>query len=97
MKNTEIPFLPQGLFTSCPNCMKQFHIQAAQLSMASGRVECGSCGHRFSALSRLSDIPLVLDEAVRDGRVQPGHLVASSGFGAGLSWGAALFRWQGPA
>ena len=62
MKNTEIPFLPQGLFTSCPNCMKQFHIQAAQLSMASGRVECGSCGHRFSALSRLSDIPLVLDE-----------------------------------
>ena len=41
-------------------------------------------------------IPLMLDEAVRDGRVQPGHLVASSGFGAGLSWGAALLRWQGP-
>ena len=42
-------------------------------------------------------IPLMLDEAVRDGRVQPGHLLASSGFGAGLSWGAALLRWQGPA
>lgn len=42
-------------------------------------------------------IPLVLDEAVRDGRVRSGHLLASSGFGAGLSWGAALFRWQGPA
>jgi 3-oxoacyl-[acyl-carrier-protein] synthase-3 len=41
-------------------------------------------------------IPLMLDEAVRDGRVQPGHLLASSGFGAGLSWGAALLRWQGP-
>ena len=41
-------------------------------------------------------IPLVLDEAVRDGQIQPGHLLASSGFGAGLSWGAALFRWQGP-
>ncbi len=40
-------------------------------------------------------IPLMLDEAVQDGRVQPGHLIASSGFGAGLSWGAALFRWQG--
>ena len=41
-------------------------------------------------------IPLMLDEAVKDGRVQSGHLIASSGFGAGLSWGAALFRWQGP-
>jgi len=42
-------------------------------------------------------IPLMLDEAVRDGRVQPGHLIASSGFGAGLSWGGALLRWCGPA
>ena len=41
-------------------------------------------------------IPLMLDEAVRDGRVKPSHLIASSGFGAGLSWGAALFRWHGP-
>ena len=40
-------------------------------------------------------IPLMLDEAVRDGRVQPGHLLASSGFGAGLSWGGALLRWSG--
>lgn len=42
-------------------------------------------------------IPLMLDEAVRDGRVKSGDLLASSGFGAGLSWGAALLRWQGPA
>ena len=41
-------------------------------------------------------IPLMLDEAVRDGRVQPGHLLGCSGFGAGLSWGAALLRWRGP-
>ena len=41
-------------------------------------------------------IPLMLDEAVRDGRVRPGQLLASSGFGAGLSWGAALLRWHGP-
>ncbi|EDY37136.1 3-oxoacyl-(acyl-carrier-protein) synthase III [Cyanobium sp. PCC 7001] len=41
-------------------------------------------------------IPLMLDEAVRDGRVKPGHLLGSSGFGAGLSWGAALLRWSGP-
>ena len=42
-------------------------------------------------------IPLMLDEAVRDGRIQPGHRIASSGFGAGLSWGAALLHWSGPA
>jgi 3-oxoacyl-[acyl-carrier-protein] synthase-3 len=42
-------------------------------------------------------IPLMLDEAVRDGRIRPGHLIASSGFGAGLSWGGALLRWGGPA
>jgi 3-oxoacyl-[acyl-carrier-protein] synthase-3 len=41
-------------------------------------------------------IPLMLDEAVSDGRIQPGQLIASSGFGAGLSWGAALLRWSGP-
>ena len=41
-------------------------------------------------------IPLMLDEAIRDGRIQKGNLIASSGFGAGLSWGAALFRWHGP-
>ncbi len=41
-------------------------------------------------------IPLMLAEAVNDGRVKSGDLIASSGFGAGLSWGAALMRWQGP-
>jgi 3-oxoacyl-[acyl-carrier-protein] synthase-3 len=42
-------------------------------------------------------IPLMLDEAVRDGRIRPGQRIASSGFGAGLSWGGALLRWSGPA
>jgi len=41
-------------------------------------------------------IPLMLDEAVRDKRIKAGDLVACSGFGAGLSWGAALFYWHGP-
>lgn len=37
-------------------------------------------------------IPLALDEAVRDGRVRPGQLIACMGFGAGLSWGGCLLR-----
>ncbi len=38
-------------------------------------------------------IPLVLDEAVRAGRIHSGDTVLMCGFGAGLTWGTALFRW----
>ena len=38
-------------------------------------------------------IPLVLDEAARSGRIQTGDTVLMCGFGAGLTWGTALFRW----
>eukprot|EP00316_Scyphosphaera_apsteinii_P009176 CAMPEP_0119313468 /NCGR_PEP_ID=MMETSP1333-20130426/29182_1 /TAXON_ID=418940 /ORGANISM="Scyphosphaera apsteinii, Strain RCC1455" /LENGTH=251 /DNA_ID=CAMNT_0007318311 /DNA_START=480 /DNA_END=1232 /DNA_ORIENTATION=- len=38
-------------------------------------------------------IPLALDEAVREGKVKQGDLIAMSGFGAGLSWGSAIIRW----
>ncbi|GAB5371235.1 hypothetical protein AAMO2058_001562000 [Amorphochlora amoebiformis] len=40
-------------------------------------------------------MPLALDEAVRSGRVKPGDVVACAGFGAGLSWGAAIIKWAG--
>ena len=50
------------MFTSCPNCQKQFRIQASQLSIADGQVKCGVCDHEFSALSRLSDVPLTLEQ-----------------------------------
>ncbi|XP_074264923.1 beta-ketoacyl-[acyl-carrier-protein] synthase III, chloroplastic [Silene latifolia] len=40
-----------------------------------------------------ASIPLALDEAVRSGRVKPGHVIAASGFGAGLTWGSAIIRW----
>ena len=43
---------------------------------------------------------LLVDELIRQGReasLVAGHSIASSGFGAGLSWGAALLRWSGPA
>ena len=38
-------------------------------------------------------VPLALDEAVQEGRVQPGNLLVLSGFGAGLAWGTAVLRW----
>ncbi|MGI4815838.1 MAG: beta-ketoacyl-ACP synthase III [Janthinobacterium lividum] len=39
-----------------------------------------------------ASIPLALDEAVRDGRVQPGHHVLMEGVGGGFTWGAVLAR-----
>lgn len=38
-------------------------------------------------------IPLALDEAVRSGKVKDGDVIAVAGFGAGLSWGAAVIKW----
>ncbi len=40
-----------------------------------------------------ASIPLALDEAVREGRVQKGDLIMFEAFGGGLTWGATLLRW----
>jgi 3-oxoacyl-[acyl-carrier-protein] synthase-3 len=39
-----------------------------------------------------ASIPIALDEAVRDGRIKPGHTVLMCALGAGISWGSALVR-----
>ncbi len=39
-----------------------------------------------------ASIPLALDTAVRDGRVQPGATLLMEAFGGGFTWGAALVR-----
>jgi 3-oxoacyl-[acyl-carrier-protein] synthase-3 len=40
-----------------------------------------------------ASIPLALDVAARDGRLQPGQLVLLLGVGGGFTWGAVLLRW----
>ncbi len=40
-----------------------------------------------------ASIPLALDIANRDGRLQPGNLVMIEAMGGGFTWGAALLRW----
>ncbi|MGC9524856.1 MAG: beta-ketoacyl-ACP synthase III [Limnospira sp.] len=40
-----------------------------------------------------ASVPLALDEAVRSGKVRSGDTIATAGFGAGLTWGAAIFEW----
>ena len=40
-----------------------------------------------------ASIPLALDTAVRDGRIQPGQHVMLEAVGGGFTWGAILLRW----
>jgi 3-oxoacyl-[acyl-carrier-protein] synthase-3 len=39
-----------------------------------------------------ASIPIALDEAVRDGRIQPNQTVLLCALGAGVAWGAAIVR-----
>ncbi|MGJ3252177.1 MAG: beta-ketoacyl-ACP synthase III [Elainellaceae cyanobacterium] len=63
---------------------------AQRLNISSERVISNMAHH---ANTSAASIPLALDEAVRQGKIQPGDIIASSGFGAGLTWGAAVFQW----
>ncbi|MBN9420273.1 3-oxoacyl-ACP synthase [bacterium SCN 62-11] len=47
-----------------------------------GNTSCGS-------------VPLALSEALEQGRIQDGDLIALVGFGGGLSWASAAIRWGG--
>ena len=38
-------------------------------------------------------IPVLLDEALQDGKIKSGDLLALVAFGAGLTWGSAVLRW----
>ena len=40
-----------------------------------------------------ASIPLALDQAVAEGRIQPGSVVLLVAFGAGFTWGSAVIRW----
>jgi len=38
-------------------------------------------------------VPIAMAEAVLEGRIKKGDIVATVGFGAGLTWASAIFRW----
>jgi 3-oxoacyl-[acyl-carrier-protein] synthase III len=41
-----------------------------------------------------ASIPIALAEATEQGRLKPGDIVVTVGFGAGLAWGANVIRWS---
>ncbi|MEM7062920.1 MAG: beta-ketoacyl-ACP synthase III [Cyanobacteria bacterium P01_B01_bin.77] len=63
---------------------------AKRLKLSRERVVSNMAKHGNTSAA---SIPIALDEWVRSGRIQPGQTIAVSGFGAGLTWGAALFEW----
>nr|YP_010471009.1 3-oxoacyl-acyl-carrier-protein synthase 3 [Synarthrophyton patena]UVF62838.1 3-oxoacyl-acyl-carrier-protein synthase 3 [Synarthrophyton patena] len=40
-----------------------------------------------------ASIPLALNEALEDNKIQNGDLIVMSGFGAGLTWGTLIIKW----
>ena len=42
-----------------------------------------------------ASIPVALCEALEEGLIETDSTVVMSGFGAGLSWGTAVWKWQG--
>ena len=51
--------------------------------------------HRYGNTSAAS-IPVACAEAAEEGRLQPGDTVVMVGFGAGLTWAAAVVQWPEP-
>ncbi|MCS7215932.1 MAG: beta-ketoacyl-ACP synthase III [Thermodesulfovibrio sp.] len=48
--------------------------------------------HKYGNTSAAS-IPIALDEACEQGRIEKGDYIMLAAFGAGLTWGAALIKW----
>ncbi len=63
--------------------MKKLHLPHERLV-----VTVGEHGNTSAA-----SIPLALDIAVRDGRIQPGQHVMLLGVGGGFTWGSVFMRW----
>jgi 3-oxoacyl-[acyl-carrier-protein] synthase-3 len=53
---------------------------------------CANNIQRYGNCSSAS-IPILLDEAARSGRLEPGRIVSMTSFGSGFSWASAVLRW----
>ena len=63
---------------------------AKKLGIAEEKVVCTVAKHGNTSAA---SIPLALAEAVRDGRIERGHLIMLEAMGGGFTWGSALVRW----
>jgi len=70
-------------------------IDAAMRGLDIPHERCMINVERFGNTSTAS-IPIATCEAVQQGRLKPGDKLVFVGFGAGLTWGAAVAQWSGP-
>jgi 3-oxoacyl-[acyl-carrier-protein] synthase-3 len=65
---------------------------ASRLGLAPDRIACviDRTGNTSSA-----SIPLALIDSIESDRLQPGNLILLAGFGAGMTWASAVWRWSG--
>jgi 3-oxoacyl-[acyl-carrier-protein] synthase-3 len=79
-----------------PHQANQRIIDAAVRGLDFPMEKCVINVDRYGNTSTAS-IPIAACEAVQQGRLAVGDQVALVGFGAGLTWGAAVVKWTGPA
>jgi 3-oxoacyl-[acyl-carrier-protein] synthase-3 len=70
-------------------------IEAAMRGLEIPIDQCFINIERYGNTSTAS-IPIATCEAIQQGRLQSGDNTVFVGFGAGLTWGAAMVRWTGP-
>lgn len=63
---------------------------AKKLNMSMDKVVVTVTGHGNTSAA---SIPLALDAAVKDGRIQPGETLLMEAFGGGFTWGSALIKY----
>lgn len=63
---------------------------AKKLGLGMGNVVVTVANHGNTSAA---SIPLALDAAVRDGRIQPGQNILIEAVGGGFTWGAVLIKW----
>jgi 3-oxoacyl-[acyl-carrier-protein] synthase-3 len=83
---------PEDVDWSVPHQANQRIIDASakKLGIAEEKVVCTVAKHGNTSAA---SIPLALDEAVRDGRIERGDLIMLEAMGGGFTWGSALVRW----
>ncbi len=83
---------PDEIGLVVPHQVNMRIIESAMERVGWGRDKCYLNIQKYGNTSAAS-VPIALDEAHREGKLEKGKLVVLVAFGAGLTWGATLIRW----
>lgn len=90
LKKTEKNISEIDLFVLHQANSRIIHSVAKRLGVAEEKFPINLSEHGNTSAA---SIPILLDELNREGRLKRGSLIMLAGFGAGLTWGAALLEW----